>query len=152
MSTFDDFSMYDGKVNFEELRGLASKGAGASEFRKLPCGEYCVELSSLILTKSKAGSQMVKGRFKVVNGDDEGCCIYMYQVVQQRFQVDICNSFLRSLGSQVDVCFDDYEQYGDCIKRVWLDVKDRFVYRLYYGRSASGYDTFRVIEVCDADF
>lgn len=152
MSNVTDWSEFDKKIDIDDLRKLANKSNENAEFKKMDCGEYSVEISSLILCKSKSGSQMVKGRFKIVNGDFEGNCIYMYQVVQHRFQIDICNSFLRSLETHVDVLFEDYEQYADVIKSVWLDVKDRNIYRLNYGRSPSGYDTFKILEVSDAAF
>lgn len=152
MSNSIDWSVYDSKINMDELRALSNKSSKKADFSKVPVGDYCVELSSLILTKSKSGSRMVTGRFNIVNGDFSGRCIYVYQVVQQRFQIDICNQFLRSLGSHIDVHFEGYDAYEELIKRIWLDVKDKNLYRLHYGRTPNGYDSFVILDVFDAAF
>ena len=147
-----DWSIYDSKINMDELRKLASNSSSDSVYKKVKYGEYCVSVANLILTKSKAGAYMVKCRFDIINGDDIGRSIYMYQVVQYRFQIDICNHFLRSLHSNVDITFDNYEQYSDISKQIWLDIKDSKNYRLYYGCNASGYDVFNILEVTDSVF
>lgn len=146
-----DWSVYDGKVDIADLRNLANKTT-KPEFKKVAYGEYCVEITNLILTKSNSGSDMLKGRFKIVNGDLEGEYINMYQSVKYRFQIDICNAFLRSLNSTVDIYFDGYDQYGDLIKSIWMDVKDSYVYRLHYDCTPNGYDSFKILGAFDSSF
>ena len=151
MYEIKDWSVYDSKIDLNELRALAGAST-TSEFKKMDCGEYSIEISSLSLVKSKSGAPMVKGCFKIVNGPHVGDCIYMHQIVQHRFQIDICNSFLRSLKSDVDVYFSNYDEYGEIVKSVWQNVNDRFVYRLSYGRNAKGFDTFSILNVSDSSF
>lgn len=139
-----NFDEFDKKVNFDELRTLADKSKSVG-FSKVVPGEYMVKLENLFLTKSKSGNNMVKAKFKVIDGESNGRDIYMYQVVQNRTQIDICNCFLNSLSTAQKVSFINYTQYADVVKSVWIDA-NKMSYRLLYGRTASGFDTFRILD------
>ena len=77
--------------------------------------------------------------------------IFMNQVITQGFQIHICNGFLRSLDTGVDVHFDDFVQYNDII----MDVVEKInilglEYALEYGES-KGYNTFKITEVFETN-
>ena len=149
MGTEINWADFDSKVDLDALRTLANKQNNTGSFEKVKYGEYIVEMSCLLLTKSKSGRPMMKAIFKIVEGEMSDKCIYMYQVLQTSLQIDICCSFLKSLKTNQKIIFDSYSQFSDLLKSIYLEAKNKIEFKLDYGCNAKGYDTFRIIEVYD---
>ena len=93
---------------------------------------------------------MVKIWFKIVSGEYEGSLLFMNQVITRGFQVHIVNELLRSLGTDIDICFDSYSQYGELLETIFNEIEDNFEYALSYSER-KGFDTFEITEVFELD-
>ena len=117
------------------------------EFETVPHGEYEVKLDKLELKATKKGDPMVSAWFTILNGKYKKSKLFMNQVVTQGFQIHIVNTFLKSMGTGVDVEFVDYKQYAELL----LDVAEEcdannLEFALKY-EDNNGYDKFTITEV-----
>ncbi len=88
---------------------------------EVPHGEYEVKIEKMELTAAKETRKpMLSVWFKIVAGDYKNSMIFMNQVITEGFQIHIVNEFLRSLGTDVNVEFVSYKQYGNLI----MDIKE----------------------------
>ena len=55
---------------------------------------------------------MVKAQFRIISGDHAKQCIFMNQLVDEGFKINIMNEFLKSLDSGIEVYFDSFKQYN----------------------------------------
>lgn len=147
-----DFAKFNSMVDLDALKADVQKASdGNFEKKEVPCGTYEVKIEKLELVESKAGKPMLSVWFRILTGDFEKQMIFMNQVITQGFQIHICNEFLRSLDTGVDVHFDDFVQYNDII----MDVAEKIniqglEYALEYGES-KGYNTFKITEVFETN-
>lgn len=144
-----DFSKFDKKADLEGLK-KDIEDAGNNEFKEVPHGAYEVNINKLELGESKKGDPMVKIWFKIVSGEYEGSLLFMNQVITRGFQVHIVNELLRSLGTDIDICFDSYSQYGELLETIFNEIEDNFEYALSYSER-KGFDTFEITEVFELD-
>ena len=113
--------------------------------------DYDVIIKSMSLTESQKGQPMVIVEFEVIDGEYNGGIITMKQVVTQGFQIHIMNEFLRSIQYDIEVDFEEYQQYGTLIEDIFKSVRNRFEYSLKYGKTASGYKSFRINKVYELE-
>ena len=117
------------------------------EFEAVPHGEYEVKLDKLELKATKKGDPMVSAWFTILEGKYKKSKLFMNQVITQGFQIYIVNTFLKSMGTGVDVEFVDYKQYADLL----LDVAEEcdannLEFAIKY-EDNKGYDKFTITEV-----
>ena len=117
------------------------------EFEAVPHGEYEVKLDKLELKATKKGDPMVSAWFTILNGKYKNSKLFMNQVVTQGFQIHIVNEFLRSMGTDLNIEFVDYQQYADLL----LDVAEfcdanNLEFAIKY-EDNKGYDKFTITEV-----
>lgn len=126
----------------------AQANGGNREFEKVPHGEYEVKLEKLELKPTKKDNKpMVSGWFTIISGDYAKQKIFMNQVVTQGFQIHIVNEFLKSMGTDLNIEFVDYQQYGDLLMDVAEAVEeDNLEFALKY-EDNKGYDKFTITEV-----
>lgn len=120
-------------------------------FEEVPHGTYDVEINKMELKLSKNNNPMLSVWFKVLAGDEKGRLIFMNQVVTQKFQVHICNDFLRSLDSGIDVKFVDFGQYEQLIMDIHEAIDGKLEYGLKYGVTKNGFNTFEITDVYEAE-
>ena len=64
------------------------------------------------------------------------------------FQIHIANQFLRSLGTDEEIEFKDYDQYSDMVKVIDKVIQvSELEYDLEYSKSDKGYDQYKILEV-----
>ena len=124
-----------------------AKEGGDREFEKVPHGEYEVKLDKLELKATKKGDPMVSAWFTILEGKYKNSKLFMNQVVTQGFQIHIVNEFLRSMGTDLDIDFVDYQQYSELL----LDVaefcdENNLEFAIKY-EDNKGYDKFTITEV-----
>lgn len=144
-----DFSKFDKKVDLEGLK-KDIEDAGNNVFKEVPHGAYEVAINKLELGESKKGDPMVKIWFKIVSGEYKESLIFMNQVITKGFQIHLVDELLRSLGTDIDICFDSYSQYGELLETVFNEIEDNFEYALSYGER-KGFDTFEITDVFELD-
>lgn len=120
-------------------------------FKEVPHGTYDVEINKMELKLSKNNNPMLSVWFKVLAGDEKGRLIFMNQVVTQKFQVHICNDFLRSLDSGIDVKFTDFGQYEQLIMDIHEAIDGKLEYGLKYGVTKKGFNTFEITDVYETE-
>lgn len=141
-----DWSKYDSKVDIEGLKNDVKESDGNQKFERVPDGKYEVKLFKLELTKSKKGKPMVSFGFEVINGEYNKRRIYLFQLVEQGWQIKRVNDLLESLNTDYEIEFNGYADYNDLI----LDVAEQaaeFEFVIDYGTTKNGFDTLEVVEV-----
>lgn len=99
-----DFDKFNAEFGGEDaLKDL--KEAAANEFKPIPDGEYVCKLEKLDLGTTKDGLKpLIKGTFRIVEGEYKKQCIFVNQVFTRGFPQHKGLEFLRSLN-----VFDDSE-------------------------------------------
>lgn len=134
-----------------DLKGLQKDIKDAQdnnkEFEAVPHGEYEVKLDKLELKATKKGDPMVIAWFTILAGKYKKSKLFMNQVVTQGFQIHIVNTFLKSMGTDLNIEFIDYKQYAELL----LDVaefcdENNLEFAIKY-EDNKGYDKFTITEV-----
>jgi hypothetical protein len=150
-----DFSKFNKAVDLEALKKdiqEAEENGGNGDYKEVPVGTYEVKIEKMELKESKKGDPMLSVWFKILNGEYEGSMIFMNQVITQGFQIHICNTFLRSLDTGLDIVFDDFEQYANLIMDVHEKVdSEKLEFALNYGKTDKGFSTFEITEVFETN-
>ena len=142
-----DFSKYSKHIDEikDEVKEAAKNGTGT--FVKTKYGKYEVKLHSLEMTETKAkDSLMIKAVFKIIAGSEKGNKIWVFKVLKNGACIHFANEFLRSLGTDVDVKFEDWEQYNNMIMDV-LEACNNLEFACTYSEGKNGYDDFKIDEV-----
>ena len=146
-----DFSKFDKQVDLEGLKKDIADSAN-NDFKEVPNGTYEVAITKLELTESKKGNPMLSCWMKVVSdGEYKGSLIFMNQVVTSGYQIHICDEFLRSLGTDVDVTFESYSQYADTILDIFEKIDGNFEYGLELSETNKGFKTYTITDVFELD-
>lgn len=135
-------------VGLKEDIKKARENGGDGGFEKVPFGTYDVMVESMELKPTKAKKEpMVAICFKILAGKCKGRKIYMNQVITKGVQIHISETFLKSLGTDLNVDFDDYEQYAELIMDIHEAIEeDGLTYALKY-EDNKGYDKCTIKEV-----
>ena len=117
------------------------------EYDEVPHGEYEVKVDKLELKATKNGDPMVSAWFTILNGKYKNSKLFMNQVVTQGFQIHIVNTFLKSMGTDLNIEFVDYKQYAELL----LDVaefcdENNLEFAIKY-EDNKGYDKYTITEV-----
>ena len=92
--------------------------AKSNEYTEVPDGEYHCKLEKLELGESKNGKPMVKGQFRIMEGEHKKQCLFWNQVVTRGFPMHKALEFLRSLkifdDSEVDFS-GDFNDFNDLL-------------------------------------
>ena len=145
-------SIFDKWNNEIDTKGLAEDVKSASEnkqeFKEVPHGTYEVKVDKMEIKATQKGDPMASIWFKIVDGEYKNQRLFMNQVITQGFQIHIVNEFLRSLESNLDIEFVDYNQYNNLLLDILEDIDGKLEYALEYSEN-KGYNTFKIKEVFD---
>lgn len=146
-----DFSKFDKKVDLQGLKDdIAEAAANGGDFKEVPHGNYEVKIQKLELSESKKGDPMFVCWMKILTGEYQNSLIFMNQVVTQGFQIHIVDEFLRSLETDVNVCFENYSQYAEMIMDIAEKIDGKLEYAVEYGEN-KGFNTFKITDVFDVE-
>ena len=137
----------DTKVLKEGIKQARENGGG--DYEEVPQGTYEVAVEKIELRESKKGDPMVSIWFKIIAGRYKNSIIFYNQVINQGFQIHLCNELLKSLDTGVNVEFDSYAQYNEVLMDVAEGTKT-LEYALKYGESKKGFPTYEITEVFEA--
>lgn len=143
-----DFSKFDKMVNLDGLKNdIKAAEEHQGDYDEVPVGSYEVKIEKMELTESKKGDPMFSCWFKIISEQQNGRLIFMNQIITQGFQVHICNEFLRSLDSGLNVHFDNFDQYGNLIFDILEKInEEKLEFLLEYGKKKD-FPTFKITEV-----
>lgn len=145
MSIFEKFN----KEMDKDLIQKEINEASESSFEEIPVGKYEVAVTKIEVKPTKNGDKvMLTCTFKVLDGKYKGRLIFFNQVIMSGFQIHIANQFLRSLGTDEEIEFKDYDQYSDMVKVIDKVIQvSELEYDLEYSKSDKGYDQYKILEV-----
>lgn len=104
---------FGGKDAVEDL-----KKASENQYTELPDGTYVCKLDKLELGETKDGRPMVKGQFRICEGNHKNQCIFYNQVFTRGFPQHKALEFLRDLDilDEAEVDFDgDFQDFNDLL-------------------------------------
>lgn len=142
---------FDKKINTKELKeGIKqARENGSGNYEEVPYGTYEVNVEKIELRESKKGDPMVSIWFNIIAGNFKNSKIFYNQVINQGFQIHLCNELLKSLDTGVNVEFDSYAQYNEVLMDVAEGTK-ALEYALKYGENKKGFPTYEITEVFEA--
>lgn len=146
-----DFNKYDKQCDLEGLKkDITDAKENNGNFKEVPYGTYEVKIVKLELSESKTKKMMVKGQFKVLDGEYKGSSIFMNQLVDEGFKINIMNEFLKTLEalSEDDIYFESYVDYNDLLLDIAESIDEQGLeYLLEYSENKNGYSTWKIKEV-----
>jgi hypothetical protein len=146
MSIFDKWNeQINGEKLAEEVKEVAQN---SGEYKEVPKGEYEVKVEKMELKESRAGAPMVAIQFRILDGEYKNSCLFFNQVVTQAFQLHICNEFLKSMDSGIDVDFDgNYLHYNEMICDIFEAIdREKIEFLLSY-TERRGFPVYKIKEV-----
>lgn len=116
-----DFNKFNAAFGGEEaVKAVKEAEENSGEYTELPDGTYVCKLEKLELGESKDGKPLVKGQFRIVEGNHKNQCAFYNQVFCRGangsgFPIHKGLEFLRSLQifEDTDVDFDGDYQHLD---------------------------------------
>ena len=142
-----DYDAFNAAIDAEAIMQKVHDICKNEKFRDVPSGTYIIKILSMELSTSRSGKPMCKMRFRITEGEHQGRYIFYNQVVEQVFQININNEFLRSLKAG-DVEFVDYNQYSHRIQDMRNTIAaESLTYELCYGKNDKGYSTYKIVAV-----
>lgn len=94
------------------------KKASENEYTELDDGTYVCKLDKLELGESKKGQPMVKGQFRIVEGEHKNQCLFYNQVFTRGFPQHKALEFLRSMEifDKEEIDFTgDFAEFNDLL-------------------------------------
>ncbi len=149
-----DFEKFNKQYDVEGLKKeLKETQENGPTYKEVPLGTYEVQVVSLELSESKSGKPMVKGSFKVLEGEFKGNRIWMNQLVDERFKIQIILDFLKSLQvfDDEDIYFDGYPELNDLLLDITQEIENqKLEYLLEYSQNNKGYNQYKIKDVYTA--
>lgn len=146
------FSKFNEMFDLNGLKNdIENAATNTGDFVEVPVGDYEVKISKIELgetgEKSKTpGMPMAKVWFTILAGDFKNQHIFMNQMLTTGFGIHRFCEFLRSLETDVNVSFENFEQFADVMTEVFNAVDGTGEYQLHYAQNAKGYSTYDIIQ------
>ena len=125
-----DYSKWNEQFGGEEaIKALQEAQQNNQEYTELPDGTYICKLEKLELSESQNGKPLIKGQFRILEGEHKKQCLFYNQVFCRSangsaFSMHKGLEFLRSLqvfdDSEVDFT-GDYEDFANLL----LDIAEQ---------------------------
>lgn len=147
------FEQWDNSIDVEALAREVKeikKNGGTGNFPEVPVGKYEVKIDNMEVKKSSKGNYMFAAQFRILAGEHENQCLFMYQVITKGWQIATIIEFLESLEINIDkeIEFINYNQFNDLV----MDIKEELdkvgtEYVLEYKKSKNNYSVYTIKEV-----
>ena len=153
-----DFSKFDEQINVEQMKKdiAEAKENGGGSFREVEKGNYTVKLESLELGATKDGRPMLKGMFRILEGDFKKSCLFYNRVLfgtkNDANMIASAVGFLETLEPSEDVgpiTFENYSQFADLVLDIAEDVSEELEYEVSYNPDA--FQSISISEVFDVE-
>ena len=148
-----DFSKFDEQVNTEQLARDVEEAAknNSGDFPTVPAGTYTVKAEKLELGQTKDGRPMLKGQFRIQEGEFKKQILFYNRVLfgtkNDANMIASAVGFLQSLEPSEDVgpvVFESYSQFADLILDIMEDI-EVLEYEVKY--DPDGFNSISVVEV-----
>ena len=142
------FAKFDKQFDVKGLKeDLKSVSTNTADYKEVPFGTYEVAIEKLELVESKSGKPMVSCWMRVLEGEYKNSMLFMNQVIHAAFGLHMANEFLRSLGTALEVTFDNFSQYHNLLLNIHEAIDGNFEYAVEYGETSKGFSTFKITDV-----
>lgn len=140
-----DFSKFDETVNIEQLKNDIHEAEenGGGGYREVTEGTYMTKLENLELGETKDGRPMLKGMFRITEGEFKKSCLFynrvLYGTKNDANMIASAVGFLKKLEPSEDVgpvAFESYSQFANLVMDIAEDVSDALEYEVDYDPDA----------------
>lgn len=138
---------FDKAIDTKALADDVKNSADSGNYREVPEGNYEVAIDKLELVASKQGKPMVSVWFKVLTGEYKGSRMFMNQIIEQAFQIHSMNEFLRSLGTDKEIEFVSYKQYGNLLMDVMEEIEGNLEFGVKFYRNKKDYPIYEITDI-----
>ena len=138
---------FDKAIDTKALADDVKNSADSGNYREVPEGNYEVAIDKLELVASKQGKPMVSVWFKVLTGEYKGSRMFMNQIIEQAFQIHNMNEFLRSLGTDKEIEFVSYKQYGNLLMDVMEEIEGNLEFGVKFYRNKKDYPIYEITDI-----
>lgn len=146
------FEKFNTMMDIEGLKhDIADAATNSGDFVEVPKGEYEVKVTKIELgetgEKSKTpGMPMAKVWFNIIAGEYKNQRIFYNQTLTSGFAIHKFSEFLRSLETDVDVTFENFQQFSDVMNQVFNAIDGVAEYQLSYGENNKGFATYNIVQ------
>lgn len=153
-----DFSKFDKQVDTKQLARDAQEAIknGGGDFPVIPKGVYNVKAEKLEVGTTKDGRPMLKGQFRITEGQYEKQCLFynrvLYGTKNDANMIASAVGFLNSLEPSEDVgpvVFESYTQFADLVLDIMEDIEDIMEYEVEYDPDA--FNSFHIAGAWEVD-
>ena len=153
-----DFSKFDEQIDKEQLQKDIHEAEenGGGGYREVTEGTYTVALESLELGATKDGRPMLKGMFRILEGEFKKSCLFynrvLYGTKNDANMIASAIGFLNTLEPSEDVgpvAFESYSQFADLVLDIAEDVSEALEYEVEYKPDA--FNSISIKEVFDVE-
>ena len=148
-----DFSAFDKKVDVEGLKRdvqEAEKNQPSGDYPEIPKGKYEVKFENIEMRATKKdGRPMLSVQARILEGDFKKKCIFMNRVLfgtkNDGNMIASAKGWLKKLGTNIDIEFENYSQFAELIMDVAEAVEDNFEYLIEYDPEAFNQITIKEV-------
>jgi hypothetical protein len=146
------FAKFNSMFDLDGLKtDVDAAKTGSGDFVEVPKGNYEVKVVKLELGETGENSKtpgmpMAKVWFEIVAGEHKNQKIFMNQMLTSGFGIHKMNEFLTSLETDIPVVFENFEQYAELMKRIFVTIDGRCEYELAYGENKKGFSTYTIVQ------
>lgn len=156
MSIFDKWNdNMDGENLRIDLNQARENSSG--NYEEIPVGTYEIKIDNIELKDCKseknAGEKLLSAQFRILAGDYKNSCIFMNQLLAERWQLENALLFLASLEAvdESEIYVENEKQFTKLIEKIAEEANANFEYLLEYGKTRKGFPTYTIKEVFDVE-
>lgn len=153
-----DFSKFDEQVDLEQLKKDAEEAAknGGGDFPEIPKGTYVGKFEKLEVGQTKDGRPMLKGQFRITEGEFEKSCLFynrvLYGTKNDANMIASAVGFLATLEPSEEVGpveFESYSQFADLVLDIMEDIDGELEYEVEY--DPDGFQNISITDVFETE-
>lgn len=153
-----DFSKFDEQVDLEQLKKDAEEAAknGGGDFPEIPKGTYVGKFEKLEVGQTKDGRPMLKGQFRITEGEFEKSCLFynrvLYGTKNDANMIASAVGFLATLEPSEEVGpveFESYSQFADLVLDIMEDIDGELEYEIEY--DPDGFQNISITDVFETE-
>lgn len=153
-----DFSKFDEQVDLEQLKKDAEEAAknGGGDFPEVPKGTYVGKFEKLEVGQTKDGRPMLKGQFRITEGEFEKSCLFynrvLYGTKNDANMIASAVGFLATLEPSEAVGpveFESYSQFADLVLDIMEDIDGELEYEVEY--DPDGFQNISITDVFETE-
>lgn len=138
------FDEWNAKVDDDFLEAIEDADTNENTLEPVPYGTYETTLDMLTVKASKSNKPMLHARFRIISGKR---LIFYNQLIDQAFGISIAKRFLKSMGTDCNIVFENYIQFNDLLQDIKTNCDElKLSFELVYSEK-KGYPKFEITNV-----